>query len=64
MMCHYITVHFASPLLGLWLLQPCFWIFDVLRWVAQAGLEVKILLPQPPKCWAYRYVPVGLTVFF
>jgi hypothetical protein len=23
--------------------------------VAKAGLELKILLPQPPKCWDYRH---------
>jgi hypothetical protein len=27
------------------------------RHVAQAGLELVILLPQPPKCWNYRCVP-------
>ena len=29
-----------------------------LTFVAQAGLElIRILLPQPPKCWDYRHVP-------
>jgi hypothetical protein len=26
------------------------------RYVVQAGLELVILLPQPPKCWDYRHV--------
>jgi hypothetical protein len=25
--------------------------------MAQAGLELKILLPQSPKCWDYTYDP-------
>jgi hypothetical protein len=33
--------------------------------VAQTGLELEILLPQPPECWDYRYVPPGsFTLFF
>jgi hypothetical protein len=27
-------------------------------YVAQAGLELEILLPQPPKRWDERYVPI------
>jgi hypothetical protein len=30
-------------------------------YVAQAGLEFKILLPQPPDCWDYRHVLPLLT---
>jgi hypothetical protein len=26
-------------------------------YAAQAGLQLKIFLPQPPKCWCYRPVP-------
>jgi hypothetical protein len=26
-------------------------------YVAQTDLELKILLPEPPKCWDYRHVP-------
>jgi hypothetical protein len=33
-------------------------------WVAQAGLEVKILLPQIPECWDYRHVPPYLVEMF
>jgi hypothetical protein len=27
------------------------------HYVVQAGLELTILLPQPPEWWDYRYVP-------
>jgi hypothetical protein len=27
------------------------------HYVAQAGLELTILLPQHPKCWDYRHAP-------
>jgi hypothetical protein len=27
------------------------------HYVGQVGLTLKIFLPQPPKCWVYRYVP-------
>jgi hypothetical protein len=30
-------------------------------YVAQSGLELTILLPQPPKCWNYRHVPPCLA---
>jgi hypothetical protein len=26
-------------------------------YATQAGLELEILLPQPPECWGYRGVP-------
>jgi hypothetical protein len=29
--------------------------------VAQASLELKVLLPQPPECWDYRCVPPCLA---
>jgi hypothetical protein len=28
-----------------------------LCYAAQAGLELVILLPPPPKCWDYKYAP-------
>lgn len=34
-----------------------FFICDRVFYVAQAGLEVAILLPQPVKCWNYRCSP-------
>jgi hypothetical protein len=35
------------------------------RYVAVAGLELMILLPQPPECWDYRCVPLSpLHLFF
>jgi hypothetical protein len=27
------------------------------RYIAQIGLELKILLPLPPECWDYKYEP-------
>jgi hypothetical protein len=30
--------------------------------VSQAGLELEILLPQPPKCWNYSWVPSHLAL--
>jgi hypothetical protein len=36
-------------------------------YVAQAGLERLMLLPQPPECWDYRYVlldPVKILNYF
>jgi hypothetical protein len=39
--------------------QFCF--FETGSWsVAQTGLELSIFLPQPPKCWDYRYAPPHL----
>jgi hypothetical protein len=32
--------------------------------VAQAGLELSILLSQPPKCRDYKHVPLPLALFF
>jgi hypothetical protein len=29
-----------------------------LHYLAQAGLEFMILLPQPPKVWNYKYAPL------
>jgi hypothetical protein len=31
------------------------------HYIAQAGLELSILLPQPPECWDYRHVPPPLA---
>jgi hypothetical protein len=31
-------------------------------YVAQSGLELKVLLPLPPKCWDYRHAPQHLAV--
>jgi hypothetical protein len=30
--------------------------------IAQSGLKLEILLPQPPKCWDYRRAPPPLFV--
>lgn len=34
-----------------------------LNYVAQAGLELSILLPPPPNCLEYRYEPPSLAIF-
>jgi hypothetical protein len=31
-------------------------------YVAQAGLQLAVLLPQPPKFWDYRHVPPCLAM--
>jgi hypothetical protein len=33
----------------------------VFQYVAQAGLELSVLLPQPPECWDYRDGPPHLV---
>jgi hypothetical protein len=33
-------------------------------YLALAGLELMILLPQPPDCWGYRHAPPCLATFF
>jgi hypothetical protein len=33
------------------------------HYVPQAGLELMILLPQPPQCWDYRDILSGFTKF-
>jgi hypothetical protein len=42
------------------LLVVWFFFETMFCYVAQAGLEVRILLPQPPKCWDYGCVPLCL----
>jgi hypothetical protein len=36
------------------------------HFIAQAGLELEFLLPQPAECWDYRRVPLHLAfqIFF
>jgi hypothetical protein len=59
-----------------WFFEPtyavCVWFFETgshspcwprTLYEDQAGLELVILLPQPPKCWDYRYAPWCLTIF-
>jgi hypothetical protein len=33
-----------------------------LHYVAYAGLELTIFLPQPPECWDYRCAPLYLPM--
>jgi hypothetical protein len=33
-------------------------------YIAQPGLELTILLPQPPKCWDYRHAPTHVASSF
>jgi hypothetical protein len=32
------------------------------HYIAQAGLQFPILLPQPPECWNYRHAPLCLAL--
>jgi hypothetical protein len=34
------------------------------RYVAQVGLKLEILLPQPPECWDYRRTSQYLAAIF
>lgn len=34
--------------------------FETVLYVAQAGLELTIFLPQPPQCWARNHCAIGL----
>jgi hypothetical protein len=37
---------------------PNFFVVEAaMGFVAQAGLELEILLPQPPECWDYKCTP-------
>jgi hypothetical protein len=47
-----------SVLLWLWLLLM---LETGSHHVLQAGLKLKILLPQPPECWDHRSVPSWVT---
>jgi hypothetical protein len=43
-------------------MKPFFLSFETgFHYVAQAGLELVILLPQPPKCWYNRHAPPHWT---
>jgi hypothetical protein len=40
-----------------------FWFFETgSGYVAQTALELKILLPPPPKCWDYKCIPPHLAL--
>jgi hypothetical protein len=42
-----------------------FFFFEVgFCYVAQAGLKLMILLPQSPRCWDYKCVPLYLSPVF
>jgi hypothetical protein len=53
----FLMMSFTEKKKGLLLLFFLLYLETVLPCIPQAGLELTILPPQPPECWAYRCVP-------
>jgi hypothetical protein len=58
---HRLTLSWTQEIWWAWFVLFCVETGSV--YVAQAGLELMILLPQPSECWDYRHGPPYLRVW-